>query len=109
MATEIKNGTIEQTFLGQEGHGIPSCMITIDLGGSAQGFGGYDLRVWGIKFIDRTLAVLGVDCWEHLVGKHVRVRADYNKIYAIGHIVKDDWFEPEAENPAITKSDSSKD
>lgn len=93
-----------------------SAWLTLDYGGSGQGFGGYVLFAppWdeisredpqrylgnytGV-FIHRCIEIGGVGRWEDLPGKTIRVRHDqpYGKILAIGHIVKDDWFNPETE------------
>lgn len=99
--TEIKNARIESTNLGFEGHGIFSYMIFLDYGGSGQGFGGYAL---GGDYAERTitgiLTAVGVDNWEDLKGKYVRVSfgneaAGFgNKIKAIGNIIEDKWFDP---------------
>jgi hypothetical protein len=93
---EIKNAKIQSTFLGIEDHGIFTAMITLDYGESSQGFGNHDLtyRDYGIKYLRKILEVVGVDCWEELKGKHVRVKSD-GHIYSIGHIIEDKWFEPE--------------
>jgi hypothetical protein len=40
------------------------------------------------------MKVVGVDKWENLKGKAVRVKSDHSKVYAIGHYLKDKWFEP---------------
>lgn len=108
---DIKNARIESTMLGIEDHGILTCWISLDYGSSGQGFGGYPFdkpdkktgkRV-GLSqmgtYIRRILEILGVDTWEELPGKHIRVKTDgeYGKIIAIGHIIKDEWFEPGTE------------
>lgn len=108
-----RNAKIIGTTLGIEDHGIMTATITLDYGGSCQGFGGYCLdepvkdkrgrhtgrrgTAYGCEFIRRTLEVVGVESWEHLKGKHVRVRVEdhYNGlILAIGNIVEDNWFSP---------------
>jgi hypothetical protein len=96
-------------MLGMEDHGIVSCMLYMKFDGSGQGFGGYTLdeyredlkrRIgcgWGMEFIMRTLAAVGVEKWEDLKGKYCRVRHDKpgfgGKIIAIGHIIEDRWFD----------------
>lgn len=96
----------------KEEHGVLSAWLMLDYGGSGQGFGGYVLYLpqsfthhkdpqnncAGI-FIWRCMEIGGVDSWSQLVGKSVRVRKDdeFGPIKAIGHIIKDNWFDPEAE------------
>lgn len=111
---EIVNARIDSTTLGLEGHGIMSAMIGLDYGGYHQGFGGYGMdepvkdgtgkflhrrgTAFGCEFIRRVLEVVGVETWEQLKGKHVRVRrmAGCNgAIVAIGNILKDEWFSPD--------------
>jgi len=108
---EIKNAVVTSTYLGIEDHGIMTCYLYLDYGGSGQGFGGYGFdspvkesgkfkgrvgTAFGCEFIRRVLTVLGVDKWENLPGTHLRVKAEQIKIHEIGHILKDNWFSPEA-------------
>lgn len=93
---EITNAKITSTMLGLEDHGIPTCFVNLEWPGAGQGFGGYDLRHYGIEFITKTCAAVGVEKWEDLRGKVCRIRHDHRKVYAIGHIVEDRWYEPEA-------------
>ena len=102
-----KNAVIESTMLGIEDHGIMTCFLYLDYGGTCQGFGGYSLDVfdknkdkrigtaWGTEFVRRVLETIEVDSWEKLKGKHCRVVSDYGKVYRVGHIIKDKWFDPE--------------
>lgn len=108
---ETKNAIIEDASFNTE-LGL-SAFVTLNYGGSGQGFGGYLLYAppdWGrpgeVKpvqpnfaghFIWRVLQIAGVDDWSKLKGRTVRVRATWNHVEAIGHIVKDDWFDPKAE------------
>lgn len=107
---EIKNATISSTMLGIEDHGIMTAFIHLDYGGSGQGFGGYGFdslkvpgdynsgrigSVFGCEFIRRVLDVVGVEKWEDLKGKHIRVVSDWGKVYRIGNIIKDKWFDPQ--------------
>jgi hypothetical protein len=89
----IKNAVIVSTYLGCEGHGIPSAMINLDDGGAYQGFGGYDLR-HHTDFVFQVLDVVEAECWEKLKGKAVRVEAQDGLIKGIGHIVKENWYRP---------------
>ena len=93
---EIKNATITSVSLGKEDHGIPTCFVQLDYGDcGVQSFGGWDLRYYGIDFIVQLLDTIGVREWNDLVGKNVRAKCEHIKVHAIGHIIKNQWFEPE--------------
>lgn len=68
-------GRIDETTLGTEDHGLLSFWLTIDFGGTCQGFGGYAL---GGSFtgtvIEGILKAVGVQKWEQLKGRTVWVR-----------------------------------
>ena len=102
---ETKNARIRDTVLGIEDHGIMTFMLNLEYDGSGQGAGGYGLdgydkdkkRRYGygtsITMLRRILEVVGVETWEQLPGKHIRVRATHEGVEAIGNIVKDDWLD----------------
>ena len=109
---EEKNAKITGTMLGIEDHGIFSFYLYLDYGGSSQGAGGYSLdtpirdnegkflcrrgTAAGMELIARILQLVGVEKWEDLKGKSIRVEiGESGTIKAIGHIIKDDWFCPE--------------
>ena len=107
---EIRHATIESTMLGYEDHGIFTCMIYLNFGGSRQGFGGYALdepikiqgkfshregTKYGMRFMQSIINTVGVSSWEKLVGQNVRVKHDNIKVYDIGHFLEDKWFCPE--------------
>lgn len=102
--TEIRNAKIKSTMLGIEDHGILTAMITVDFGGSQQGFGGwafdkYDGKTrvgtaWGMEWIRRLLETIGVEKWEDLIGQVVRIRSTDGLISSIGHIIEEKWFTP---------------
>lgn len=109
MSREIKNAIITSANLLVSDHvGCLTVSIAFDYGGSGQGFGGFALYLPpGFKhhkmlshcghFVYRMLEVAGVDDWSKLVGRTVRVDASWDQVHRVGHIVKDDWFDPEAD------------
>lgn len=71
-------------------------MIHVSYGGSAsQGFGGYSLGGDATtNLLKKLLTAVGVEKWEDLKGKHVRVQTENGRIRAMGHIMEDKWFDP---------------
>ncbi len=103
--SETTNAVIRSTKLTSADYGLLSVWLDLDYGGSGQAFGGYCLyspkqaspiNVAG-HFIWRIMEVAGVAEWDDLPGKTIRVRHEHTKVHAIGHIVKDDWFDPTAD------------
>ena len=112
MELEIKNAIIDDVSLTIADHGLLSGWLYLNYGGSGQGFGGYTLYLpksfthhtlesAAGHWIFRVLEVAGVEKWENLKGKTIRVKANHCGVEAIGHIVKDDWFCPREDFAAI--------
>lgn len=94
MERTIENALIEEVFLGIGDHG-PDAWLTMKLNGSSQGFGGYDLRGRVMyNFVNGVLKALDQRNWMSLKGKYCRIDHDWIKIYRIGHIIEDKWFDP---------------
>lgn len=97
---EEHNAKISSTHLGPEGHGILTASLQLEFDGGSQGFGGWNFgamrrpitRPTCGEYIRRVLDVVGVETWEQLPGKHVRVRHDHQTIFEIGHLLRDEWF-----------------
>lgn len=71
-----------------------------------QGFGGYcfynsnfpnESRNHAGCFIYKCLQIADVERWDDLKNKAIRVKISEDRIVAIGHIIKDIWFEPALE------------
>ena len=111
---EIRNAVIESALISSDDRGFLDCWITLDYGGSGQGFGGYALylpksfthhKIESIAghHIYRCMEVAGVGRWEQMKGRTVRVRLLDGIINAIGHIVKDDWYCPKEDFASLNK------
>lgn len=104
---EIKNAQIDYTKLGREDHGIMTFVVGIrfdkccHVGVGGYGLDGYDketkTRVFSAKsmeVVSKILEVVGVDYWEELPGKYIRVKDEgWGKtIDEIGNLMEDKWF-----------------
>lgn len=111
---EIQNAIIESASITSDDHGLLSAWLHLNYGGSGQGFGGYCLylpksfkhhSVQSVAghFIWRCMEIAGVTRWSDLNGKTIRVKKKgfFGPIEAIGHIVKEDWFNPSADFAAL--------
>ncbi len=105
---EQENATIKSVTFGIEDHGILTANLGLDFGSCWQGFGGWCLHSPGATkpypptdfagwWICRLLQTLEVSEWSKLQGINVRARRRDGLLYAIGHIVKDQWFSPREE------------
>lgn len=105
----IKNAIITSVSLDFGGRDLLTSYVHLDYGGLHQGFGGYALYLpksyshhsllsHAGHFIYRCMQIAGVESWKDMAGKAVRVKLDKDglggNIIAIGHIIKDDWFNP---------------
>lgn len=115
MTIEIKNAIITDATITNDEHGLLSAWLTLDYGGTGQGFGGYALYLpktfahyagqpnFAGHFIWRVMEIAGVERWSALVGKTIRVKCEWEKVHAIGHIVKEDWFDPSHDFESMKK------
>lgn len=107
--SEIRNAKISSTTLGpraSDGRCF-SLWVSLEWKGGGQGFGGFTLDAWneaanrrtggawGMEFIAQLLEAVGVESWDELIGKHVRIDHEPTKILGIGHIIDEKWFYPE--------------
>jgi len=100
MSDFTGNAKIDSTDLGfHDGVGsIPNFWLRLSGEGWVQGFGGYALGgVFTHKAIYGILNTLEVESWEKLTGQLVRFRRESDqwsaKVVAIGHPIKDKWFD----------------
>lgn len=118
---EVDNAIIESTSITIADHGCLSVWLTLNYGEfGVQGFGGYSLYLpksfkhstnqknYAGHFIYRILEIAGVEEWNGLVGKTIRVKHSRSAIYEIGHIVKNDWFNPKIDFEKMEKDNDGK-
>jgi hypothetical protein len=116
---ELKNAIIDEAELRCDDHGVLTGYIGLDYGGTHQSFGGHALylpksftyhkiETLAGHWIFRVMEIAGVTKWENLVGKTIRVKASWGEVREIGHIVKDDWFNPSKDFEPITKQHGDK-
>lgn len=107
MYRKIYNVKIDETFLGREEHGILTCYLYLSGFGFGAVLGGRALDKYdesanrriatqkGFELIDRILKIVGVQKWEDVAGKYIRVEVpDFGKkITKIGNLIKEDWLD----------------
>lgn len=103
---EIKNAKITSTMFGREDHGIMTFSIFIEFGGCVCGVGGYALDTYdratesriftskGLEAISKVLETVGVDRWEELPGKYIRIKDNGwgSTVDEIGNLMEEKWF-----------------
>lgn len=105
MNDGIHNAVIEAATLRIERGFILDSWVHVHYGACGQGFGGFALYLGKTSsnhtikspaghWLYRVMEIAGVEDWQHLKGKAIRVRMVNDRIEAIGHIIKDDWFCP---------------
>jgi hypothetical protein len=118
VEAELKNAIITAADLTTADHGVLSAWLSLDYGGRGQGFGGYALYLpktfdhhtlesTAGHFIFRVMEIAGVSRWEELPGKTIRVKATHGGVIEIGHIVKDDWFNPEKDFAPLDREEEA--
>ena len=93
----IHNARIISTSLGGWDESIPSSEGPLTIGlmfegdGWGQGSGIYSGHIE--KFITHVLHSVEANDWTKLKGLHCRVRRENGRLLAVGHIIKEKWFE----------------
>lgn len=106
----IKNAIIKSADINDSDRGLLTAWLHLEYeGGLHQGFGGYALYLpksythYKMQspaghFIWRCMEIAEVSSWDKIRGKSIRVESDKGgfggNIIAIGHIIKEDWFNP---------------
>lgn len=91
---ETENALIKDVYLGLEDHNILTYNISLDYGGSGQGFGNYNCNENLSTHLKPLLAVFDVREFNKLKGLPCRVKRENGMVVAIGHIINNVWFEP---------------
>lgn len=102
----IRNAKITSTMLGREDHGIMTFFIFVEFGCDGRGIGGYALDMYdcttesrvftpkGFEAISKILETVGVDKWEDLPGKYIRIKDNGwgSTVDEIGNLMEEKWF-----------------
>ena len=105
----IENALIEKVDLSMADYGCLTLAMTLQGGGWGVVYGGYclgygylgandfDGSAAGLEYIMRIMDVVGVERFQDLKGKYVRVATKGlgDTVKIIGNILKDQWFDAE--------------
>lgn len=106
--SKIVNAKIKHVSISMADHGCLTFRITLDGGAWCVGYGGYCIghgflgsdsftaeNGGGLVAMMKIMNVVGVEEWEDLKGKYVRVVDDGwgSPVKKIGNIIEDKWFD----------------
>ena len=106
MMERIRNARITDVTLNMRDHGALVYGLVLDMGGSGCVYGGYAIgngflgakefsgSAKGIEAMMRIMDVVGVEAWEDLRGKYVRIVDPGlgGTVDRIGNALRDRWF-----------------
>ena len=111
LGYRIENALIENVDLSMADHGCFTLSMVLEGGGWGVTYGGYclgkgylgadddffDGSAAGMEYLMRIMDTVGVDRFQDLKGKYVRVATKGwgGQVKIIGNILKDKWFDPE--------------
>jgi hypothetical protein len=103
---ETLNAQINTSRLGFIRNGIFSFCLTLTIqGGGALNIGGYVMdsydkgkekrigTAYGMNLVMRILEVVGVNTWEELEGKYIRIVRLGDSVTKIGNLIKEEWID----------------
>lgn len=104
---EILNAKITNVSLSMADHGCLTFWITLSGGGWGVSVGGYAIgrgylgannfegSAAGLEAMMRIMDVVGVEKWEDLKGKYIRIKSEgwWSTIHTIGNVLEDEWFD----------------
>lgn len=104
------NAQIRRVRLGYEGHGALTAMVEFQWGSFIQSFPHYILNgPFCALFVKGMIDAVGVQDWEDLQGRYVRLQLDGNRPpLAVGHIVEDRWFNPKQACDALIAKEAAR-
>lgn len=118
---KIRNAKIRSVSLQFVKGSLLDLSVTLDYGGETQSYGGYVLGNkskslgdrcdgFGIDVVMTLLEVIGVDCWEKLVGQPCRAEVGSNgfgMVQRVGNHLKDEWLDLEVLSESYKRLDQS--
>lgn len=107
MTVEVMNAKITNVSMTMRDHGVLTIYLTVEGAGWGCNVGGYVIgkgylgaekfegSAKGVEAMMRIMDTVGVDRWEDLTGKYVRIESEGwgGTIHKIGNIIKDKWFD----------------
>lgn len=102
---EIKNAVIKHASITFDRGTFLTVWLDLDYGGVCQGLGGFGLgkieeycwKPYAHCYIQRVMEIAGIERWEDLEGRPIRVDVKKGYIAGIGHFLEDKWFYPREE------------